>query len=199
MERLLTVCASTLVILVGFLCATIPARAQRGATDNELYAGYCFGVMDWRVGLDNPNGEQHERPHNDELEKLLGIGRSDNTKAERVYRDAMEKRQRFLSYMLSTGGFLSARGGGAALGVLLAINQGHSDGDRCLRALDDRNCKLPQCPNSGPTPDDAFILRPRPQSDEENACRAKRMDACLALEPACARQKRCDEADNLPF
>jgi hypothetical protein len=109
---------STLVAAAA-LWAPAPALAQGAATDNELYAAYCIGVM------------------NSSIEDMGGP--SSNPQIEQMRQTTIaplvQSRQRFQSYLISSGVITDYRRADAILGLATATQRGQADQQQCLAGI----------------------------------------------------------------
>jgi len=158
-------------VLVVILALHFPTsvKAQRNATDNELYASYCIGVTIEREAMFTPI-----------IPEML----SESDKEGIAKYKALD--ERFETYLVSTGA-LDGRGRFTVAGLESALKRGESDSHQCqiiyakcapLFGADGK-------PVSPPPPDE-----PLPGSQAE---------ACSKRSPYCVRSLRCQGADNLPF
>jgi len=192
---------SIVAILMGVgLCCPSVAQTPNGATDNELYASYCTGVLDEEMAAYQPG----EKPSLEKIEKDLKQNNLDSS-PEKLHQWAQEllairekswehlqayqeerqnKRQRFGAYLVATG-VLTDPKRDAVLGLTVAMNQGHQDSKQCSATIVRCMDTLPsQHPNEG-------------SSDWQ-----KRLEPYLAtcsnIDP-CPRIQRCHKPDSLPF
>jgi hypothetical protein len=177
-----------LIALCTVLSFPAPSQAQRGATDNELYASYCKGVMDSKIATVSalaapPNGA----PLTPEAEQQRQTAIAPAAKAQ----------QRFQSYLMSTGVLTDSERGDAFLGLLEAARRGQGDEKECLTGVFACRpavaCKVHQ----GPSKTDPLGLYG--PTSAEIQCMGEYMKVCRAKIPSCPRADRCDGPDSLPF
>jgi hypothetical protein len=109
---------STLLAAV-VLWTSAPAQGQSGATDNELYAAYCKGVMDATL---ESMGAPSTNPQTERLRQ--------STIAPFV-----QLRQRFQSYLLSTGVITDLQRENAVFGLTTATQRGQADQRQCFSGI----------------------------------------------------------------
>lgn len=174
-----TIAGSVWPQAAAILWASTPAQAQSGATDNELYAAYCIGVMDERIGTGAPSAD----PQKEQYERS-------------VTAPWVQLRQRFQTYLLSTGAIADPQRVDAALGLTAAARRGHTDMQQCLAALTTK-CNRDACGYHYSTPSDPLGLRG--PSPTQSKCIFEYLKTCQAQQPSCVRESRCDGPDTLPF
>jgi hypothetical protein len=158
-----------------------PAQAQSGATDNELYAAYCKGSLDFQIEV---AGGPTSPP-------LL------EQRRQEFLAPLLQQRQRFQAYLLSTGAITDSQRTESIFGLTAAIERGRSDIQRCIGAMtacqNAAQCSALHVPN----PSDPLNLRG--PTTAEMKCIGDRMSMCRDKEPSCARSRRCSGPDHLPF
>lgn len=115
------------------LSVVAPVSAQSPASDNELYASYCFGVSVVRVGFLQIVGAGTCEPVDNKcLEFRAGA---------RVEHEAeIERRERFGRYLKARGLYSSTDDVGASYWTREAMHQGTKDVSSCLRTSDETAC-----------------------------------------------------------
>lgn len=107
------------LVAAAFLLASVSADAQNGATDNELYAAYCKGTLDFQIeGAGGPTSPPLLEQRRQELLAPL-----------------LHQRQRFQAYLLSTGAITDPQRTESFFGLTAAIERGRSDVQRCFGAI----------------------------------------------------------------
>jgi hypothetical protein len=149
-----------------------------GATDNELYAAYCVGVLH----LAQTNNSQP-------LQSDPGVPADVQQRIQRMRVENADKLvsevSRFSSYLMASGALSRS---GAALGLSGATNQGRSDLEHCSKTEQQCSASIWGGPGSPYVP-------LRPHGDD----RLTRMLACTDQDQSCSRSVRCFGPDNLPF
>ena len=165
-------CATALFILV-----PLAGHPQSGrASDNELYAGFCAGALTQQL-QDAPANPTPDTSIPESVRRRLEEQRP------AILASLAERRQRFLSYLLSTGVFTDSRRMNDAFGVDVATQQGQSDFRSC--SLTTKNCSRAILgePNS-----------PTPKGNHTDA-----LIACNDSNPACSRGFPVPEAGQPAF
>jgi hypothetical protein len=135
-------------------CLTVAAYAQPlpdVATDQELFAAYCFGVI---------IAAESDGSFISNIEETMG-----RDAAQRQKEHLSQKRSRFRGYLLARGLLSGSRSISAMSGARLAKERGQADGPRCA-------AKIEACATKFAS------KRPHVQKDvndcrdEEDACRA---------------------------
>ena len=171
------------VLFAALLGLAGPAMAQQpGATDNELHAAYCVGVLDEQIHTvrATPNGDPNTRQlrEGDLLPKL-------------------ELRKRFADYLLATGLVADTNRDAAGLGALVAQRRGGADAQQCFQFVLGRCQPAVACNVNTNKPNDPWNLAG--PSAPELKCMGDYETQCRAKEAACGRVFRCSSADDLPF
>jgi hypothetical protein len=147
------ICFGFCLALCGF-ALSIGANAQQSndiATDQELFAGYCFGVTQATATSFSKN-KLSDLPELDEIEK--------STK-ETLAREV----SKFQGYLAARGILTGARSASVVSGVLMAKNRGLNDAARCFAQID--TC-VAKCTSNKP-----YVQKCVTDCrDEENACRS---------------------------
>jgi hypothetical protein len=170
-------------LLGAALSLVIDVAAAQVASDNELYAAYCLGVLqDVQQGQRKWYLEAAElmKPSPDEENEEF---RKDMRRAmQEDAKDLNQKLSRFRTY-LGVRGFRT--GGGrdqqAYTGLQVALRRGRSDTQQCSQ-YSEKNC-APRC------------TLERVGLDGISKC----ADQCRTESAACQSSKRCLKADTLPF
>jgi hypothetical protein len=203
--------AATLLMKVGYCLPAIAQKAQ-GATDNELYAAFCTGVIDDEIERLKPS----PIPSLEEAEKklrqsLCDLGNCSMKTDEEVRRDAQSHlayreeerrnlealqaerqtmRQRFAAYLLATGVMTDRTRGEAALGLAIAMKQGRQSSQQCMVTV--TNC-IETARAKWPPPQ-------TPHTPAEDEATGRELMTCMDADAAgCAKSRRCHKPDNLPF
>jgi hypothetical protein len=181
--------AARIILLLTVALGAAPAAAQQGpgASDNELFAGYCIGVMDGSAaGLRRFSDIYDPAVQAAEQQNLQGLQRA---------------RQRYLGYLTATGVLFSGRSE-ALLGIQLAQRRGGADAEQCWAEGESAASK---CTSRDPPPTLDFSKQHTPEETEQFRAQAEaqrhRIDQCAAAnEPEpCKRLGRCQSPDALPF
>jgi hypothetical protein len=164
-------------ILLG-VALSLDLAAAEVASDNELYAAYCIGVLQHTQQEGRKLWEEYEQQHladdkpsQDELRR----------RRQEDEKDLDQKLSRFRSYLAVRGFPVGNRGPQAHTGIQVALQRGQSDDQHCSQ-FNEKTC-TPRCTGQGFDPD-AII---------------KCADQCRAENTACRSSFRCLQADNLPF
>ena len=165
----------TTALIVIFAVATCArAHAQTsGATDNELYAGYCMGVARGAEQTGASNQQSVRDRRQDQSMRTLGA----------VMRQQMIGR--FSGYLLGTGVLTDPLRTDAAIGVMVGMNSGQSDEQQCTATMAACYYSI-YGPPGAPLPKDSRAA-------------AENLGACNTRDAACIRVVRCLRTDNLPF
>ncbi len=128
------------------------AQGTAGATDNELYAAYCIGVLDDQIqGLRSTFPTASGQKPIPELEQAL----------QRQLAPVMQSRQRFAGYLASTGALTDpARD---VWGLMVAQKHGREDYDQCLASL-------PQCAVTTSVQANVVCIRSLPPCSRASRC-----------------------------
>jgi len=173
---------SGVAIAIFYFWNACSALAQSGATDNELYAGYCKGALETKI----------------ESSKALATDPITEQQRQLVIAPYVKAQKRFQSYLLSTGILTDPQRGDALLGVLIATQRGQSDQKECIaETLADCDPAAVCHVHHDPTPSDPLNLNG--PTAAEIQCIGDSISACRAKIPTCVRASRCDGADDLPF
>jgi hypothetical protein len=180
------------VVVGAWLGSGFPVAAQisGGATDNELYAAFCSGVLaEWESEAPRsdpkPTLETTEREirqmmppgmNSDELHRMAEASLARRLKdwneyqAQRAPGDAARQAQqrRFTAYLMARGVLTDPTRAVAVLGITVATGQGRQAGKQCSAVIS--HC----------------IEAPTAPAD------------CLSTEP-CPKVLRCSMPDALPF
>src|SRR5262249_33946543 len=103
---------SFLRMLIATALSGVAELSVAQVTDNELYAAYCIGALEWR----QQNAESWS-PSNPIVEQ----------EKARQLREASQGLSRFRAYLVARG-FGHGRNSGDVKGVALAMQRGRSDG-----------------------------------------------------------------------
>lgn len=119
------------ILLGAALSLVIDVAAAEIASDNELYAAYCVGVVQdaqkhWRKELLETEDENHYK-------QIL----------QETLKDLDQRLSRFQTYLTARGFRTGVRGQEATTGFLLAVKRGQSDAQQCSQ-YNDKNCN-PRC------------------------------------------------------
>jgi hypothetical protein len=201
MVRLFAIAALLTDLSVHCLLAQTPS----GATDNELYAAYCKGVLDHEIEQlkpgEKPSVENAERelkktrqdqinsgdfiPHSSP-EELRQRAQEAQAAKERTWEnlqamqvESQNERKRFAAYLLATGVLTDPERTGASLGITVAMSQGRQDSKQCLATMS-------RCIDTNDTE--------KTLSEQQ-----KNLETCVNTDPSCAKIWRCHKPDSLPF
>lgn len=176
------VVALIVVLIVSIATGHLAWGQSTGATDNELFAAYCMGDLDEQIN----NLKRLATPDDFSQNQLKGF-----------LVPLLDRRQRFLSYLISTGVMGSSERSFALPGAMLAMQRGHIDEQQCMATM--INCNpAAECEvvNHDMKNDPLWLRGPSPA---QNKCMGEHLAACKAQQPGCSRLSRCDAPDNLPF
>jgi hypothetical protein len=169
------------VLLVAALSDVAAAEV---ASDNELYAAYCIGVLQYAQQAAQKEWAKYEQD---------GANSQDDARQMREARDndlkdLAQKHLRFRTY-LAVRGFRpgGSRDPQALTGIQVALKRGRSDRQLCSQ-LHEKNC-TPRCRVSP----EALI------GGLDPGVITKCIDQCRAEIAECRSSERCLQADNLPF
>jgi hypothetical protein len=179
-------------ILLGVaLSLVIDVAAAEVASDNELYAAYCIGVLQ-QTQQENRKLEAEYEQHlladpNDKQSQ--DDARRFRQEADKGLKDLDQKLSRFRTYLAVRGFWTGNRDQPAHTGIQVALRRGRSDVQNCYQ-FSEKTC-TPRCTSErlGLRLLDAEL----PRRIIECA------DQCRAENAACQSSKRCQQADNLPF
>jgi hypothetical protein len=173
------------ILLGAAALSLIDVAAAEVASDNELYAAYCIGVL------------QHTQQEGEKLwvEYEQGLLNDDKQFRDEVRRLRQEdaknleqKLSRFRTY-LAVRGFrpTGGRDRQAYTGIEVALQRGRSDDEQCDQFS--KNSCTPRCAVDS----EALIKGLDP------GLIGKCADQCCAENVVCRSSARCLQADNLPF
>lgn len=168
---------SAICAVAGFsaflLLFVIPAPAwgqAASATDNELYAAYCIGVI--RAAEEAP----HQPAADPEVERRL----SQTGAAMR-----QQALQRFQSYLAATGALTDNSRANSIFGLTNAMRRGQDDAEQARRTMN--GCNVSVYGDGKHTPIDGHVAA------------MQRFLSCTAQDQSVSREMRCLGPDNLPF
>jgi hypothetical protein len=160
------------ILLGAALSLVIDVAAAEVASDNELYAAYCIGVLQHRAEYEQGLADD-KQSQDAAMRRLL----QEDTK------NLNQKLSRFRTYLAVRG--FRPRGGRdpqAFTGIQVALQRGQADVQQCDQ-FSEKTC-TPRCPFGLDGDVDAIM---------------KCVVQCLAENAACRSSERCLQADNLPF
>jgi hypothetical protein len=113
-----------------FLSAACRGQEQSAASDNQLYAGYCLGVMTEMIDQTNSNPPA-TAPQFAQLR-------------QRAIEDLRSRQRRFASYLLATNSIQTDQAGG----TIIAMARGKSEATICTNQT--RQCLVPDASKREP-------------------------------------------------
>jgi hypothetical protein len=173
-----------LSLTVALGAAHAVAQQGPGASDNELFVGYCIGVMDGSATVIRQLPPEFNDP-------------AVRSAAQKNLQELQRDRQRYLGYLTATGVLLSGRPK-ALLGIQLAERRGGTDVEQCWTQGQSVASK---CTSLNPFPTLDFSKQHTPDELEQFKAQSEaqmhRLDECVAAnkpEP-CQRLGRCGSSD----
>jgi hypothetical protein len=174
------------ILLGAGLPLVIDVAAAEVASDNELYAAYCIGVVQQEQQEQRREVMEYEQhlladPNDKQSQDDARRFRQEVDKADKEVNNLDQKISRFRTYLAVRGFPTGNRDRQAYTGIQVALQRGRGDVQQCYQ-LRQKTC-TPRCTGQGFTVD-AVI---------------KCYDQCRAENTACQSSERCLRADNLPF
>jgi hypothetical protein len=150
-------------------------------TDNESYAAYCEGTIDYLL----------------QLAKATPTYSTDTATPDLIQK-SQNRRHRFEQYLLSTGVMTDQARPNAIFGLAIAQRRGTEDAAQCMSQVTAQCHPATEC-NVQPRHDPKDPWDLKGPSEKEISCMGERITSCRGRIPECVRELRCQGPDSLPF